>query len=161
MRRNLLTLLLGGRAVTRIFFDTNVFSHLVEDRFLRNRVSAACKSGLIEVIVTPVLEEELQAGPLGGVPEWLPVRFEGEGIAVAGGRVGDHLSDGKLMQAHLGASRKANDAILAESAELADIFVSEDRRFSRRLRRFGAACEVMGLADFDKWLAEQRAYPDA
>lgn len=137
----------------RVFFDTNVFAHIDENARIRSLILNACRQGLIEIIVTPVVREELERGPLGGVPDWLPHRHEGEGILVAGGRVGDHVSDGRLAIAHLGKSKHINDAILAESAVLADVCVSEDRRFLRRLRRLGAECTSMKLIEFEDWLS--------
>ena len=157
MPRQLSALSVRQPSVLRVFFDTNVYSHLAEDVDLRRLLNAAVGSGAIEVIVTPVVQEELEAGPHEALLRELPLTFAGEGILLAGGRVGDHLSSGTLMLNHLGASKNVNDAILAESAELADVAVSEDRRFLRRLRSCGAVCKPMDLAQFRNWLERSTA----
>lgn len=141
--------------MTTVLFDTNIYDDLEHDEEARARLASLVGGRQVRVIATPKIVDELRSGPLGGMPTWFPIDGEVESVAVIGhARLGmARLGRGKVFGRHRGRSKKVADAIIADSADsLADIAVSNDRRFVRRLNKHGVRCTGMTYAVFRNWL---------
>ena len=89
------------------------------------------------------------------VPDFFHVEETPDGVAVAGiVKAGAAVpSEGETYSKHLGESKKARDAVIAETAEnQADILVSEDKRCRERLRSIGDKTECYDFRQFKDWL---------
>ena len=148
----------GGNYMTTVLFDSNVYDRLENDKGARSAIENLSSLGKIRVIATPRVQDELASSPFGGLPEWFPVTVEPESVFVLDfARLGmERLGDGRVFNEHRGASNQASDAVIADSADdLADIFVSEDRRASTRLNSASERCVGMSYLDFRAWLRSQ------
>ena len=88
----------------------------------------------------------------------VPVTVETESVFMLDfARLGTaRLGDGRVFNEHRGASNQASDAVIADSADdLADIFVSEDRRARTRLKSASDRCVGMSYLDYRAWLRSQ------
>ena len=143
----------------RVLLDSNVYDLFAEDAEAIRLLADACAAGLVRVVVTPVVLEELQASPFGGLPEWAPFEPEPEAVAVLGhAKVGwARLGDGRVFRAHQGKSAKARDAIIAASAHaLADALVSDDKRCRARFQKLSGS-RAWTFDQFRAWLASPPA----
>lgn len=146
-----------------ILLDTNVYTRLEQDKEALKRLKQAVDSGNFRVIATPVVIDELAKGPLGGIPDWFPVEFQAESVAVLGHwRAGQaHLGEGRTFTEHRGTSTKTRDAIIADSADtFADILVSDDRRCARRLASISSRCKAMNFQEFQAILETNEERPN-
>ena len=66
------------------------------------------------------------------------------------------LGEGEVHNEHLGASKKQfPDAIIADTADaLADVLVTEDPRFRKRLNKISESCQAMKYEEFTAWLKQ-------
>ena len=129
-----------------LLFDCNIYDKLTMDKKRRDLLGDLIAGGAVRVIATPVLVDELNASPFGGLPDWFPIAIESESVAVIGfARIGmARIGDGKVYSKHRGSSNNVKDGILAASADaLADILVSEDGRCRKRLAVISSTCECM------------------
>ena len=138
-----------------ILFDGNIYDRLEADESTRKRLASLVSQGQVRVIATPKIVDELDKSPFGGVPNWFPVDTEPEAVFVIDhARIGmARLGPGNVYESHRGTSNKVADAVIADSADdLADIAVSDDGRFVRRLNRASAGCRAMNYDGFLAWL---------
>jgi hypothetical protein len=141
-----------------VFLDGNIYDRLAADHQTRERLVVLVANGDVRVIATPVVADEVTAGPLRSLPDWFPIDLRNEAVAVLGyAKLGmAQLGEGEMYQAHRGeslTSSNTRDAIIAESAhKLADLFVSEDRRSRERLRKLSSNCAAMTFDEFRQWL---------
>ena len=138
-----------------VFFDTNIYNKLAGDSSCREQIARLIASGIVRVVTTPMVVDEVEAGPLKRLPNWFPINVEAENVAVIGyARIGmSRLGDGTVYKAHRGVSKKTPDAIIADSADaLADILVSDDNRSRNKLSRISPTCRGMTYAEFCAWL---------
>lgn len=135
--------------------DSNIYDRLQEAPEIREAIAAAITAGVLRIIVTPKVCQELEPSPFQGVPGWFPVEHVVESVAVVGHWVLGFavLGAGAVFTAHRGSSGQAADAIIADSADAyADILVSEDKRCRKHLADAGSACAVMSFDGFKTWL---------
>ncbi len=138
-----------------VLLDGNVYDKLQVDAETRATLRALVDCGLIRVIATPMVLDELRRSPFGGIPDWLPVAVVAENVTVLGyATLGmTKLGDGEVYAEHRGESKKVPDAIIADSANaLADILVSGDRRCRERLKKISTCCRGMDYEEFCRWL---------
>ena len=148
--------------MTRVMFDTNVYDKLAVDVDCRARVANLVATQRLSVIATPIIVDELAAGPFGGLPDWFPIVVEPESVAVLGfARLGmARLGDGDVYTRHRGASKNIKDGIVADSADaLADILVSEDGRCRRRISEVSSNCVGISYEEFGQWLESATPSP--
>ena len=122
---------------------------------VKSRISELISSNEICVFATPKIVDELREGPFGGLPDWFPIRYEPENVAVCGhARSGmARLGDGQVYTEHRGESSNIADAIISDSAAaIADILVSEDQRNVKRFNDLCTRCAGMNYARFREWL---------
>lgn len=139
----------------KVILDTNVWDKLSIDVTTRETLAKAIRKQLIEVIIPDTLARELNESPFQGVPNFFPVRLTADGMTILGhSRLGySRLSDGKIYKQHLGNSNSIKDAIIAETADTnCDIFVSEDKRCIKRLKKISKECQCMAYDNFKEWL---------
>jgi predicted nucleic acid-binding protein len=141
--------------MTRVLLDTNVYDALRAYPEAVTRIRSLCERGLLTIIATSTIRDELSQSPMGGIPGWFPVSVDLDAIAVIGhSRIG-HARIGRndIYDRHRGQSRQVPDAVIAESAErYADIFVSDDVRCRDRFAQMTQNCKVMGSLEFVQWL---------
>ena len=141
-----------------ILLDSNIYDKLWSDENTRLRLASLILHSKVHVIATPKIVDELTRSPFKGVPDWFDVDEEIEAVAVVGhARVGmARLGSGNVYMHHRGNSQNVEDAIIADSADdLADIAVSEDGRFVRRLNSISGRCHAMGYTQFMAWLESE------
>jgi hypothetical protein len=138
-----------------VLLDGNVYDKLQADVKTRSALQKLVSRGLVKVIATPIVRDELKRSPFGGFPDWFPVVLEAENVTVLGyATLGmTRLGEGEVYSDHRGESKKIPDAIIADSADgLADILVSEDRRCRERLKQISTRCKGMDYEEFSEWL---------
>jgi predicted nucleic acid-binding protein len=147
-----------GKLVTTLLLDANVYDKLQADGESRTTLRSLVDRGLAKVIATPMVLEELQRSPFGGIPNWFNAGVEAENVTVLGYATLDitNLGEGEIYGQHRGQSGKIPDAIIADSADaLADVLVSEDRRCRERLKKISTHCTALNYDQFREWLRVQ------
>ena len=138
-----------------ILLDGNVYDKLQVDEETRAALQALVGTGLVRVIATPMVLEELQRSSFGGLPDWFPVTVEAESVTVLGcAPLGmTKLGDGEVYAEHRGEAKKIPDSIIVDSANApAHILVLEDRRCRERLKKISTRCRGMHYEEFREWL---------
>jgi hypothetical protein len=141
--------------VKKVLLDGNVYNKLHMDEETRTTLQLLVERGLLRVIATPMVFDELKGSPFGGIPDWFPVTIEAENVTVLDyATLGmTNLGNGEVYSKHRGESKKIPDAIIADSANrVADILVSEDRRCRERLKKTSSCCCGMDYEEFCDWL---------
>ena len=141
--------------MTTLMLDTNIFNRLVKEASMRAVIRRLIEAEQVRVVATTMIQIELIAGPLRGLPDWFPIELELESVAVVGyGRVGMcRIGDGEVYKEHKGQSKQAPDGIIADSADsMADIFVSDDRRCRERLKKISTRCQSKTFEEFKAWV---------
>lgn len=144
----------------RILLDGNVYDKLQSDAETCATLRVLVDHGVVRVIATPMVLDELRRSLFGGLPDWFPVAVEAENVTVLDCPPLDmtRLGDGEVYAEHRGESKQIPDAIIADSADaLADILVSEDRRCRERLKKISSCCTGMNYEEFCKWLRTSAA----
>lgn len=143
-----------------VLLDCHIYDKLAIDRETCGAVRSLVDRGVIRIIATPMVLDELRESPFGGIPDWFPVVVEAESVTVLDyAHLGmTALGDGEVYTAHRGASQKIPDAIIADSANsLADLLVSEDRRCRERLKRIATRCKGLDYGEFREWVRTEIA----
>lgn len=70
--------------MTTVLLDGNVYDKLQADPEACATLRALVRSALARVIATPIVCDELQRSPFGGLPDWFPVTVEAESVTVLG-----------------------------------------------------------------------------
>ena len=151
---------LQKKIMMKIIFDTNIYDKIELDEAIKSRVSSLVCSNRLCVIATPKVIDELRQGPFRGLPDWFPICYEPESVAVCGhARSGmARLGDGRDYTEHRGGSNNIADAIISDSAAaMADILVSEDQRLVKRFNDLRTHCIAMRYATFREWLFTEAA----
>lgn len=140
-----------------VLLEGNIYNKLEHDLCTRERILRLSESNAIRVIVTPKVKDELEheGSPFHGIPDWFPVHLENEAVVIF-----DHahldqadLGEGEVCSEHLGTSKQVSDAMIADSADTrADVLVTEDERFWKRLNEISESCQAMKYEEFTAWL---------
>ena len=146
----------------KIILDTNIYDCLESDSTTRALVRAMVETGLLTVIVTRTIAEELLESPFGGIPNFFKTEYKGNTVSRCGIMcAGDSLGSGEVFDAHLGESRKVNDALVADAAGWnADWIVSEDQRLRKRFCNQNVSCIPMSYDEFRTRLREKDSMAD-
>lgn len=143
--------------MTRVLLDTMIYDRLALDHAVRRLVRERIASVAITVVVSPIVLFELKDSSFKGIPDFFPVEVIADAVAIAGHAVAGLVrpGEGKVFAAHLGYSKKSKDAIIAETASSdCDVFVSDDNRCRKRLRRIQTSCKVFNYDEFVEWLTK-------
>ena len=146
--------------MNKIVLDTNIYDKLANDTNSVMLLREHIHNGEIEVLVSPVIHDELKESPFKGLPTMFSVKLITEAVAVAGiAKAGlARCSTGGVFTQHCGESTKHADAVIAHTADSdADIFVSEDRRSLKRLKEASADLQCLNYEEFVAWLARSMA----
>jgi hypothetical protein len=138
----------------KVILDSNIYDRLHGDVDARALARRLIDRGNLIVVVTRTIAEVLYESPFQGVPDFFPTEYEGNTVSQCGIMCcGDHIGPGDVFDAHLGNSRKVNDALIADAASwFADQLVSEDLRLRTRLADSSLRCKVMSYGEFRAWL---------
>ena len=143
----------------RILLDSNIYNCLEADEATRIRILEMITNETIEIVVSPVIVDELRESPFRDVPNFFPITRITESVFVVGiARVGlARVGKGQTFNAHRGESKKSKDAIIADTADTdCEILVSEDKRCRERLNKVGKKCKALSYAEFKKWLQKMQ-----
>jgi len=139
----------------KFLLDGNIYDRLQAESAVRDQIASLYDSGVLEIVASPVVVDELKRSPSGGIPDWFSVVVQPEGIAISGlARSGmARSSTGVIYEQHAGESNKGFDAIVAQSARsMGATLVSEDRRCRERLRRLAGPGSALTYDEFKAWL---------
>lgn len=139
----------------RVLLDTNIYDKLAVDRATINTIAEKIAQGVLEVVVSPIIMGELKESHFQGMPTFFPVTNIPEGVAVVGYAIVGlaRPSEGVVYNAHRGDSKKAKDAIIAETADSdCDLLVSEDNRCRTRLNTHAKKCKAVNFQYFKELL---------
>jgi hypothetical protein len=136
--------------MVKCLFDSMIYDRLVEDEGCRNLLIRRCEQGLVEVLVTHIQLDQLQATPdaekrallLAMANAIRSTRIPTDG-AVWGlskwgeSKWGGGTADIKVDDIASGNLRHYADGLLvATAAAEADIFVTEETRLPKKIRRY-------------------------
>lgn len=138
-----------------VFLDSNIYDRLAVDPGRCFHLRELIHKDLVEVLVSPVVHDQLRASPFKDLPSLFPVRLISEAVAVVGvAKAGlARPGNGDTYKKHRGTSNQYEDAIIADTAHCdADIFVSEDNRCRKRLKTISSTLECLDYDEFAAWL---------
>lgn len=142
-----------------IVLDANIYDVLAVDAERCFYLRELIQKGRVEVLVSPVVHDQLRAGPFKDVSCLFPIRLISEAVAVVGvAKVGlARPGNGNVYKEHRGASNQYEDAIIADTAHCdADIFVSKDKRCRQRLQTISSTLKCFDYDEFAAWIENQR-----
>lgn len=133
-----------------IVFDTNIFDILAQDEQSCELMRKNFDLGLLRVVVTRTIKEELMNSPFKGIPNLFPFEYIGNTVGRADVMcAGDSIGNGEIYERHLGKSAKTNDAFIVDASSLhSDWLVSEDERLRRRTHHINANTKPMSYSAF-------------
>ena len=143
--------------MNKVVLDTNIYDILATDTDRCELLRELILNGAVEVLVSPVVHDQLEASPFKGLPTMFPVRLVSEAVAIVGvAKVGlARIGAGEVFTRHRGESSQYEDAIIADTAHSdADIFVSEDNRCRKRLKEISVDLKCLNYEEFSAWLDE-------
>jgi len=133
----------------KYLLDGNIYDLVGLHKELIVRINERVKSGQIEIVCDQIVERELKEAPLGGLPDWFPIRrimepgaFIGStliapnDVAESDERYAKIVPNVSTYSKHLGESSKKADAIIADTAsKKVDCLVTEDKRMKARIEK--------------------------
>ena len=132
-----------------VLFDTNVYDLLANNGPVCETVNSRIHAGLIKVIVSRTVAEELLLSPFKKVPDLFPYEYVGNTGRVDIMCVDDSIGAGEVFDMHVGNSMKLNDALIADAASWhADWLVSEDVRLRKRTNEQEIRCKAISFEEF-------------
>ncbi len=137
-----------------VVLDANIYDTLRENPEYYGSIRTLIEAGLLNVIVTRTVVEELFRSPFAGIPAFFPTSYEPNTVSRAGiMKAGDRLGRGDVYCSHVGNSKKVNDALIADAAAVyADYLVSEDHRLRKRMQSIASRCKALSFSEFLKVL---------
>jgi hypothetical protein len=141
-----------------IVLDCNAYDLLHDDPELIDAIRAAISAGELVVIASNSLWWELWESPHRELVLSLPTKYVGESVATCNSPCNSRLGSGLLYRAHLGTSKKHEDALIADAADYdADYLVSEDRRLRKRMNEYAARCKAVSFSEWKTIFTAMRA----
>jgi len=67
-----------------VIFDTNIYDLLADDFSARDHIVRLIELGLLKVIVTRTIWEELSEKPFFGIPNFFPIEYTGNTVGACG-----------------------------------------------------------------------------
>jgi predicted nucleic acid-binding protein len=142
----------------KVVLDSNIYDKCAQIYEIQCRVRELILAGKIEILISPTIYDELCKSPFNGVPNFFPGTYIGESVFVAGGRVGDRVGTGEILDEHLGDSKKVADAFIADLAATdAEYLVSEDKRLRIRLNAIQSWCKAIDFLTFTSIIEQLKA----
>jgi hypothetical protein len=132
-----------------VVLDCNAYDLLSRSSLLLDHLRAAIADGEVVVIATNRLWWEVWESPHREMALSLPVKHVGDSVAFCNGACNARLGSGALYRAHLGTSKKHDDALIADAADCdADYLVSEDRRLRKRTNEHAFRCKAVSFSEW-------------
>lgn len=140
----------------KIILDSNIYDRLESDLPTVKLVQSQIEAGALIVLMPRQVATELRDRD-SGFPRLFPIKIIGHAVARAGVMcAGDFLGSGEIFDAHRGESSKDADAFIVDvAAQVADWFVSEDRRSLNRFPK-NAMCKPLRYDEFVRKLEDRR-----
>jgi hypothetical protein len=143
-----------------VVLDCNAYDLLGKLPQLLGEVRAAIATGELTVIATNRLWREVWQSPHRDMALSLPVKHVGDSLAFCNGPCNARVGPGTLYRAHLGTSKKHDDALIADAADYdADYLVSEDRRLRKRMNEHALRCSAVSFSEWSAMFLAGRATP--
>jgi hypothetical protein len=140
-----------------VVLDCNAYDLLSKEPELIEQVRAATAFGKLTVIAANSLWWEIWESPHRELALSLPMEYVGDSVTFCDSPCNSRVGSGILYQAHLGTSKKHDDALIADAADYdADYLVSEDRRLRKRMNEYAVRCKAVS---FSEWKAILRDLP--
>jgi hypothetical protein len=134
----------------KVILDCNAYDLLCRSAKVLELVRLAISAGELVVLASEGLWQEVWQSPHRKMALSLPIEFVGESVLFCDGPCNSGLGAGILYRAHLGASKKHDDALIADSADYhADYLVSEDRRLRKRMNDFAVRCRAISFSEWN------------
>jgi hypothetical protein len=143
---------------TPVVLDSNIYDLLAVDAPTVELIRDQISGGRLQIIVPRTVAEELWLSPFKGIPSFFPTVVRGNTV----GRIGlmtciDSIGAGQTFGAHIGSSRKVNDALIADAADwMAQWLVSQDARLRSRLVKVAMRCQPLNYDEFRSRLGTLR-----
>lgn len=140
--------------LTSAVLDTNIYDRLAVDAATVQVIREQVGEGRLQIIVPRTVAQELWMSPFKGVPSFFPYVLRGNTV----GRIGlmtcvDSIGAGQTFDAHLGRSRRINDALIADAADwIAQWLVSQDAQLRSRFSKVAVTCEALSYDQFKERL---------
>lgn len=141
------------RSPIPVILDSNIYDLLAVDAPTAELIRRKVDGATLEVIVTRTIAEELWLSPFKGVPPFFRTLFRGNTVGRADLMTCiDSIGPGHTFDAHLGKSRKINDALIADAADwLAQWLMSADDRLRSQMAKVATRCRPLS---YDQFVAE-------
>lgn len=148
---------------TKFALDSMVYDRIAADSHVRKKVIDASARALMVLLSTHIQEDQLAATPdpakrpslLAALQEIAPIRVPTAGAVWDLSKWGEATwgdgSDSGIIigQVDSPARKHTTDALIATTgARDADVLVTDDTRLRKRVKGFGAKCEVWGFERF-------------
>lgn len=134
-----------------VVLDCNAYDLLAGAPTLLKEVRTAIGASELAVIATTRAWQEVWDSPHRNMALSLPVKVVGDSVMFCDGPCDARVGPGALYRAHLGTSKKHDDALIADAADYdADYLVSEDRRLRKRMNGHALRCKAVS---FSEWAA--------
>jgi hypothetical protein len=133
----------------KIVLDCNAYDILENEPKLVDEVHAAISVGELTVIAPNSLWWEIWESPHRELLLSLPAKYVGDSVMFSGGPCNSSVGGGTLYRAHLGASRKHEDALIVDAADYeADYLVSQDHRLRKRMNEHAVRCKALSFLEW-------------
>lgn len=142
-----------------VLLDTNIYDMLEKHPDASEQVRNLVMLGVMKVLVSRTVAEELHASPFKGIPDFFPCEYVGNTVGRVGIMcAGDSIGNGNVFYRHQGNSTKRNDALIADAASwYADWLVSEDTRMRKRANEQQLRCKAIDFLEFAELLRLAKA----
>lgn len=148
--------------VTRIMIDSNIYDKLDESIDIHTNVKQLIAAGKLELITTHIQndqiadigDDEIRSALQSVTAKKIPTEAAVWGVSKFDeAKYGDEHTNEIVDALSIGNPRHKADALIGTTAILtADIFVTEDKTFGKRLRSLRTPLSVLEFEEFAEWL---------
>lgn len=138
-----------------ITLDSNIYDLVSASAGTKNNIKALVDAKKICICAPEHVVHELKESPFNGLPDWFPIAETKDSVFVAGVTPWGNgtLGGGLVYDKHLGESKKYDDAIIADTANLtSEVLVTNDGRFKHRLAKASNDCKALDFIEFEDFL---------
>jgi hypothetical protein len=145
--------------------DSNAYDAVLEDEALLSSLLSGIKTGRVSLVCTHIQMDELGKAAEPKRSEFAAILRFAHQVPTAGAvwdvsrwdaaSWGSASQDGIVQEITAGNERHTRDALIAStSGSICGVFVTSDRRLSRRMARLSIGCQVWNIDQLKAWLAD-------